>query len=257
MNIVNNQPKIALITGGSRGLGKNMALKLAAKGRDIILTYHSQQTEAQATVEEINALGRKAIALQLDIRQSNRFSEFAQTVREVLQHQWNTTHFDYLINNAGSGVFKPYTETTEEDFNRMVDEHIKAPYFLTQTLLPLVKDEGRILNVSSGLTRMVMPGYSAYAIMKTAVEAFTRYLAKELGTRRIRVNTLAPGAIETDFGGGAVRDNKELNQHIAEVTALGRVGLPEDIGGAVAALLEDDAGWINAQRIEASGGQGL
>jgi len=254
---MSQQPKIALITGGSRGLGKNMALKLAAKGRDVIFTYHSKQNAAQTTVEEINALGRKAVALQLDIRQSNRFAEFAQTVREILQHQWNATGFDYLINNAGSGIVKTFEQTTEEDFNRMVDEHIKAPYFLTQALLPLLKDEGRVLNISSGLTRMVFPGYSAYAIMKTAVEAFTLYLAKELGPRRIRVNTLAPGAIETDFGGGAVRDNQDLNQRIAAITALGRVGVPDDIGGAVAAIFADDAGWINAQRIEVSGGQGL
>ncbi|MCR6652180.1 MAG: SDR family oxidoreductase [Cellvibrionaceae bacterium] len=249
--------KIVLITGGSRGLGKNMALTLAAKGRDIILTYHSKQSEAQATVAEITAMGRKAVALQLDIRQSGNFPEFVQAVRGVLQKEWSATHFDYLINNAGTGIFKPYAETTEVDFDRMVDEHIKAPYFLTQALLPLIKDEGRILNISSGLTRMAMPGYSAYAIMKTAVEALTFYLAKELAPRRIRVNTLAPGAIETDFGGGVVRDNQELNQHIANATALGRVGLPDDIGGAVAAILDEGAGWINAQRIEASGGQGL
>jgi NAD(P)-dependent dehydrogenase (short-subunit alcohol dehydrogenase family) len=253
---MSNSTKIALITGGSRGLGKNMALHLAAKGRDIILTYHSRHDEAQATVAEIKALGRRAVALQLDISLAQNFPEFARKLQETLA-QWDKTRFDYLINNAGSGIFKPYMETTLEEFDRMVNEHIKAPYFLTQALLPLMNDDGRILNISSGLTRMAFPGYSAYAIMKTAVEAFTLYLAKEMGPRRIRVNTLAPGAIETDFGGGAVRDNKDLNQHIAAATALGRVGLPDDIGGAVAALLDDDAGWINAQRIEASGGQGL
>lgn len=249
--------KIVLITGGSRGLGKNMALKLAAKGRDIIVTYHSRQAEAEATVAEIIALGRKAAALQLDIQQSTQFPAFAQKLQILLQRTWSKSRFDYLVNNAGSGVFKPFMETTADDFDRMVSEHIKAPYFLSQALLPLMNDEGRILNISSGLTRMVMPGYSAYAIMKTAVEAFTSYLAKEISPRRIRVNTLAPGAIETDFGGGVVRDNKDLNQHIASVTALGRVGMPDDIGGAAAAILDDDAGWINAQRIEASGGQGL
>lgn len=253
---MSNSTKIALITGGSRGLGKNMALHLASKGRDIVLTYLSRHDEAQATVEEITALGRRAVALQLDISLAQNFPEFARKLQEALA-QWDKTRFDYLINNAGSGVFKPYMETTLEEFDQMVNEHIKAPYFLSQAMLPLMNDEGRILNISSGLTRMAFPGYSAYAIMKTAVEAFTLYLAKEMGPRRIRVNTLAPGAIETDFGGGAVRDNKELNQHIAATTALGRVGLPDDIGGAVAALLDDDAGWINAQRIEASGGQGL
>jgi len=249
--------KIALITGGSRGLGKNMALKLAAKGRDIILTYHSREREAEATVAEIVALGRKAAALQLDIQHSHQFPEFSQRLQTLLQETWATNRFDYLINNAGSGIFKPFMETTTDDFDRMVNEHIKAPYFLSQALVPLMNDEGRILNISSGLTRMVMPGYSAYAIVKTGVEAFTSYLAKELSPRRIRVNTLAPGAIETDFGGGVVRDNKDLNQHIASATALGRVGIPDDIGGAVAAIFDDDAGWINAQRIEASGGQGL
>lgn len=249
--------KIALITGGSRGLGKNMALHLAAKGRDIIVTYRSRQGEAEKTVAQIHALGRQAVAMPLDIGDSGGFAEFAQRLAEVLQKTWSKNRFDYLINNAGSGVYKSFMETTASDFDQMVNEHIKAPYFLSQTLLSLMNDEGRILNVSSGLTRMVMPGYSAYAMMKTAVETFSCYLAKEVSDKRIRVNTLAPGAIETDFGGGAVRDNKNLNQHIASTTALGRVGLPDDIGGAVAAILDDDAGWINAQRIEVSGGQGL
>lgn len=254
---MNNLTKIVLITGGSRGLGRNMALQLAAKGRDVIITYRSQQQEAEATVADITAMGRKAIALPLDIGRSDGFAEFAQTIQVALQHHWGKSRFDFLINNAGSGIYKPFMETAAEEFDRMVNEHIKGPYFLSQALLPLMNDEGRILNISSGLTRMVLPGYSAYAIMKTAVESFTQYLAKELAPRRIRVNTLAPGAIETDFGGGAVRDNQDLNDHIAAMTALGRVGLPDDIGGAAAAILDEGAGWINAQRIEASGGQGL
>lgn len=249
--------KIALITGGSRGLGKNIALHLAAKGRDIIITYRSKREDAEDTVAQIRALGRQAVAMQLDIIVSAEFPEFARQLADLLQTNWRKSRFDYLINNAGSGIYKSFAETTEADFDRMVNEHIKAPYFLSQALLPLMNDEGRILNVSSGLTRMIMPGYSAYAIMKAAVEAFTCYLAKEASDRRIRVNTLAPGAIETDFGGGVVRDNKDLNGQIAAVTALGRVGLPDDIGGAAAAIFDDDAGWINAQRIEASGGQGL
>lgn len=248
---------IVLITGGSRGLGKSMALKLAQKGNDIVLTYHRKQAEAEQTVAEIQANGSKAVALQLDVSQSARFANFAGELAAALEVHWGRKNFDCLINNAGSGVFRPFEDTTPEDFDRMVDEHIKAPYFLTQTLLPLLKDEGRILNISSCLTRIVMPGYSAYAIMKSAVEALTQYLAKELSDRRIRVNTLAPGAIETDFGGGVVRDNQKLNAQIASATALGRVGRPDDIGGAVAALLDDGANWINAQRIEASGGQGL
>lgn len=249
--------KIVLITGGSRGLGRSMALKLAAKGSDIVLTYHSKHAAAEQTIADIKAIGRKAVAMQLDVAKSTEFADFATRLAATLEEHWGAPTFDCLINNAGSGVFSPFKDTTPEAFDRMVNEHIKAPYFLTQTLLPLLKDGGRILNISSGLTRMVMPGYSAYAIMKTAVEALTLYLAKELSSRRIRVNTLAPGAIETDFGGGVVRDNKELNSHIASTTALGRVGLVDDIGGAVAALLDDDAAWINAQRIEASGGQGL
>lgn len=249
--------KIALITGGSRGLGKNMALHLAKRGRDIIFTYHSNRLKAEETLAELSALGVKAVALQLDISNSSEFSAFAEHLKATLNNHWGKSHFDYLINNAGSGIFKAFEDTTPEEFDRMMNEHIKGPYFLSQALLPLINDEGRILNISSGLTRMTLPGYSAYAVMKTAVEGFTRYLAKELAPRRIRVNTLAPGAIETDFGGGAVRDNKDLNQHIAEITALGRAGLPDDIGGAAAAILDDNSGWINAQRIEASGGQGL
>lgn len=249
--------KIALITGGSRGLGRNMALHLADKGRDIILTYHSRQNEADAVVRAIEAKGRKAVMLQLDIARSGSFAEFAGRVQNVLRDVWDRTRFDYLINNAGTGVFKEYVSTTEEEFTRMVNEHLKAPYFLSQALLPLIQDGGRILNVSSGLTRMAYPGFSAYAIMESAVETLSVYMAKELGARRIAVNTLAPGAIETDFGGGYVRDTPQVKQRLADNTALGRVGLPDDIGGAVAALLDDGAGWINAQRIEVSGGQGI
>lgn len=249
--------RIALITGGSRGLGRNMALHLADKGKDVILTYHSRQDEAETAVQAIAAKGQKAVALQLDVAQAGGFAEFARRVQRTLRDYWQREDFDYLINNAGTGVFKDYVATTEAEFDRMVNEHVKAPYFLSQALLPLIRDGGRILNVSSGLTRMATPGFSAYAIMKSAVETLSVYMAKELGARRIAVNTIAPGAIETDFGGGYVRDTPEVNRHLAEITALGRVGLPDDIGGAVAALLDGDAGWINAQRIEVSGGQGL
>ncbi len=249
--------KIVLITGASRGLGKNMALHLADQGRDIIVTYYANKQEADSVVQAIEAKGRKAVALQLDVRHSESFTDFSDKVKQQLQTHWQRDQFDYLINNAGSGVYKTFVETTEADFDQMSNEHLKGPFFLTQKLLPLIKDGGRILNVSSGLTRMAFPGFVAYAIMKAAVELLTSYLAKELGERRISVNTIAPGAIETDFGGGMVRDNKEVNEHIAQITALGRVGLPDDIGGAVAAILSDEAGWINAQRIEASGGQGI
>ena len=249
--------KVALITGGSRGLGRNMALQLAGQGRDIILTYYSKQAEAEAVVQEIVAKGRKAVALQLDVTRSDTFAAFAEQVKAALQQHWQRSDFDFLINNAGSGIFKSFMETTEEEFTRMVNEHIRAPFFLSQKLLPLMKDGGRILNVSSGLTRITLPGHSAYAAMKKAVESLSVYMAKELGPRRIAVNTIAPGAIETDFGGGHVRDVEALNQQLASSTALGRVGLPDDIGGAVAVLFDDKSGWINAQRIEVSGGQAI
>jgi len=249
--------KIVLITGASRGLGKNMALHLADQGRDIILTYNSNQQEAESVVKAIEAMGRKAIALQLNVRKSESFTDFSNEVKQQLQTHWQRDHFDYLINNAGTGIYKTFVETTEADFDQMSDEHIKGPFFLIQKLLPLIKDGGRILNVSSGLTRLAYPGFVAYAIMKAAVELLTLYLAKELGERQISVNTIAPGAIETDFSGGLVRDNKAVNDQIAQLTALGRVGIPDDIGGAVAAILSNEANWINAQRIEVSGGQGI
>lgn len=251
------QQKVVLITGGSRGLGKNMALHLANKGRDVILTYHSRKDEAEAVVETIKSMGRSAVAMQLDVGNSESFSRFSGQVSDVLNEHWGRKDFDYLINNAGTGVFKDYLDITEEEFSRMVNEHIKGPFFLSQTLLPAMKNGGRVLNVSSGLTRMAIPGFSAYAMMKAALETLSVYMAKELGSRGITVNTIAPGAIETDFGGGYVRDTPEVNEELAAMTALGRVGLPDDVGGAAAAILDDDAGWINAQRIEVSGGQGL
>lgn len=247
--------KIILITGGSRGLGRSTALHLAQKGRDVILTYHSQKEQADKVVEAIRNMGQKAVALQLDITKVNGFEQFTARVKNVLEEVWGHEKFDILINNAGTGVHNDYMKTTEAEFDRMVNEHVKAPYFLSQKLLPIMLDGGRILNFSSGLTRFSAVGFSAYATMKAAAETLSVYMAKELGVRGIRVNTVAPGAIETDFGGGVVRDNDDLNAHFAELTALGRVGLPDDIGGAIAAILDDDAGWINAQRIEVSGGQ--
>lgn len=246
--------KIAIITGGSRGLGKNTALTLAKKGVDIILTYHSKKVEADEVVAQIEEFGQKAVALQLDVTNSKSFAEFAQQVQATLKQIWNREQFEFLVNNAGIGVHASFAETTEEQFDQMVNMHLKGVFFLTQKLLPMIANQGRIVNISSGLTRFVFPGYAAYAIMKGGVETLTKYMAKELGPRGIGVNVIAPGAIETDFGGGAVRDNKELNQFIAAQTALGRVGLPDDIGGVVASLLADDSRWINAQRIEVSGG---
>lgn len=249
--------KVALITGANRGLGRNGALKLAARGTDIILTYRTHADEAQAVVKEIEAMGRRAVALALDVGDTGQFDRFVGQVKEALQQQWQRDRFDYLVNNAGHGHYKPFTDTTEAEFDGLVNVHFKGPYFLTQKLLPLINDGGRILNISSGLTRLVYPGSATYASMKGAMEVLTRYQAKELGARRIRVNILAPGAIETDFGGGRVRDTREINDQIAALTALGRVGLPDDIGDAISAILSDETGWITAQRIEASGGQGI
>jgi NAD(P)-dependent dehydrogenase (short-subunit alcohol dehydrogenase family) len=257
MNTQKTESKIVIITGGSRGLGRNMALFLADQGRDIILTYRSKETEAKEVVSEIEKKGRKAVAIQLDTSKVAGFNDFAGQVASALKAKWNRSDFDFLINNAGTGLHAPFSETTEAQFDDLMNVHFKGVFFLTQKLLPMIRDHGRILNISSGLARFSLPGSSAYASMKGGVETLTKYLAKELGSRKISVNVLAPGAIETDFNGGLVRDNPALNQTIAAQTALGRVGLPEDIGGAVAALLSDDAYWITGQRIEASGGMFL
>jgi NAD(P)-dependent dehydrogenase (short-subunit alcohol dehydrogenase family) len=246
--------KIGLITGGSRGLGKSTALAMAAQGVDVIITYHSKKAEAEAVVAEIVAKGRKAVALQLDVTDAHSFTGFANLVSQTLKKNWQSSHLDYLVNNAGTGVHAPFMETTETMFDHMVNIHLKSVFFLTQKLLPIFNDGGRIVNISSGLARFALPGYSAYAAMKGGIEVLTRYMAKELGERMITVNTVAPGAIETDFGGGAVRDNKDINNFIASQTALGRVGVSDDIGPMVASLLSDNNRWVNAQRIEVSGG---
>ncbi len=246
--------KIALITGGSRGLGRSAALHLAAQGVDVIVTYRNQAGEAAAVVAEAERLGARAAALALDTGVIASFADFAAALRTVLRERWQREQFDFLVNNAGMGLHAGFAETTEAQFDALVNVHFKGVFFLTQTLLPLIADGGRILNVSSGLARFSLPGMSAYAAMKGAVEVLTRYLAKELGARKITANVIAPGAIETDFSGGMVRDNAQMNAAIAAQTALGRVGLPDDIGGAIAALLGEGTGWINGQRIEASGG---
>jgi len=253
-NTSDSRHKIALVTGGSRGLGRNTAVHLAKKEVDIVLTYQSNQAEAGAAVSEIKALGRRAVALQLDAGAVGTFDDFAAQFKVALKDGFGATAFDYLVNNAGIGINKPFAETREQEFDTLMNIHLKGVYFLTQKLLPLLADGGRIVNLSSGLTRFSFPGFSAYAAMKGAVEVLTHYLAKELGPRGIAVNTVAPGAIETDFGGGAVRDNAEMNRQIAGITPLGRVGLPDDIGPMIASLLSDDNRWINGQRIEVSGG---
>ena len=249
--------QISLVTGASRGLGRNTALSIARHGGDVIVTWQSRSDEADAVVAQIKALGRKAVALQLDTGNISSFTNFAQRLHSALNETWQRDSFDHLINNAGHGDYALIAETTEEQFDRLVDVHFKGVYFLTQALLPLLIDGGRIVNLSSGLTRVSYPGYAAYAAVKGAVEILSVYMAKELGSRKITVNTVAPGAIETDFGGGAVRDNPEVNKIFADMTALGRAGVPDDIGPMIASLLSEDNRWVNAQRIEVSGGQGI
>lgn len=255
--MTNTTQKIALITGGSRGLGRNAALHLAQGGVDIILTYRSRSNEADAVVAEIEAMGRKVVALQLDTGAAATFNDFAEAVQKVLDETWNTDRFDFLLNNAGHGVYADLLETSEEQFDGLYNVHVKGPLFLMQALSGMIRDGGRILNVSSGLARFSIPGYGAYAAAKGAVEVMSRYLAKELGSRKIAVNVIAPGAIETDFGGGAVRDNEEVNAFIASTTAMGRAGQPDDIGEAVAGIFLRLSQWTTAQRIEVSGGQSL
>ncbi|WEJ57950.1 SDR family oxidoreductase [Devosia sp. FJ2-5-3] len=247
--------KIAIITGAGRGLGRNAAINIARKGIDVILTYRNSRAEAEAVVAEIEALGGKSVALQLDVAKTNQFDGFVAAVGEALNRVWQRESFDFLLNNAGHGDLVPFSDITEEQFDAMFNVHVKGVFFLTQKLLPLLADGGRIINYSSGLTRITFPGMSAYIAAKGAVEALSLSLAKELGPRRITVNTIAPGAIETDFLGGAVRDMPELNKQFADMIALGRVGKPDDIGRMLASFLSDDNGWITGQRIEVSSGQ--
>ncbi len=249
--------QIVLITGGSRGLGKDMALSISKKGLDVIITYNSKKEEADKVVEEIKQGGTQAFALQLNVEDASTFDAFFDSVKKILAEEFGRDKINYIVNNAGIGLYAAFADTTEEQFDQIMNIHLKAPYFLTQKALPVLADGGGIINISSGLARFAYPGSSAYAAMKGAMEVVTRYQAKELGKRGIRSNIVAPGAIETDFGGGRVRDNKDINQQVAEATPLGRVGLPHDIGGVVAFLCTEDAKWVNAQRIEVSGGQGI
>jgi len=249
--------KIALVTGASCGLGHSTALAIARRGGDVVLTYRSRGEDAQDAVAEIASMGRKAVAFQLDTGTVAGFAPFAVRLRTALLETWQRDTIDHLVNNAGHGIHATIEQTSEAQFDDLVNVHFKGVYFLTQTLLPLIAGGGRIVNLSSGLTRTPFPGYAAYACAKGAVEVLTRYMAKELGGRGIAVNTVAPGAIETDFGGGGVRDDADINRLFADMTALGRAGLPEDIGPMIASLLSEDNRWVNAQRIEVSGGQGL
>jgi NAD(P)-dependent dehydrogenase (short-subunit alcohol dehydrogenase family) len=249
--------KIGLVTGASRGLGKDMALRLAQAGHDIILTYHSQKEAADDVVKQIEKGGSRAVAIQFDSSQISSINHFIEQVKEILQRKWSVSTFHFLVNNAGIGATIPYMQATEEDFDRFLNIHFKSVYFLTQRLLPIINDGGRIVNISTGTTRFANPGYSIYASMKAAIEVFTRYLAKEVGPRGITANVVAPGPIETDFNNAFIRNNPDRKKMMASNTALGRVGEARDIGGVVAFLCSEDAGWITGQRIEASGGINL
>jgi NAD(P)-dependent dehydrogenase (short-subunit alcohol dehydrogenase family) len=252
--MINDSNKVALVTGGSRGLGRDMAIQLAKKNFAVIITYNSNKEAADKVIEDVKTIGKNACAMHLDVTKCNTFDAFVRQVKEKLLSDFGTGTLHSLVNNAGTGLYAPFESTTEAQFDDMVNTHLKAAFFLTQKVLPLLSDGGNIINISSGLARFSNRNYSAYAIMKAGIESLTRYQALELGNRKIRVNTVAPGAIETDFGGGVVRDTKEINNLIATGTALGRVGLPDDIGSVVSFLCSDDAKWVNAQRIEVSGG---
>lgn len=248
--------KVAIITGGSRGLGRNTAINLARRGVDVIFTYHSNQKEAESLIREAEGMARKAAGFRLDTGDTRSFDGFVADVRKTLQ-SWGRERFDYLVNNAGNSQHINFEQVTEANFDAIVNVHFKGVYFLTQKLLPLINDGGRIVNISSGLTRVALPGTSVYGAAKGAVEVLTRYLAKELGPRRITANVVAPGAIQTDFSGGMVRDNPEVNKRVADMTALGRAGVPDDVGPMIATLLSDENRWVNGQRIEVSGGMAL
>jgi len=251
---MSTKSKIAIVTGGSRGLGRDMVINLAKNGNNVIFTYYNNKDEADKVVAEVSSLGQKGIAFQLDMGNVKAFDSFVdQAGKHLLEHE-GAPNFDYLINNAGVGLYGSVTDTTEDAFDTLMNVHFKGVYFLTQKLLPLLNDGGRIVNISSGLTRISFPNVSAYASMKGAIETYTRCLAKELGARKITANSIAPGAIATDFGGGSTRSDESKRNAVASVTALGRVGEPEDIGGVVAFLCTPEAGWVNAQRIELSGG---
>jgi NAD(P)-dependent dehydrogenase (short-subunit alcohol dehydrogenase family) len=246
--------KIALVTGGSRGLGRDMALRLAEKGNDVIITYQSKKDAAESVVLEIEKAGQKAAAISLDTSNFDSLDHFIDQLKTVLNNHWQTDHFDFLINNAGMGSTIPFDKATPADFDLLMNAHFKTVYFLIQKSLAFLNNNGRIVNISSGSTRSFVFGYSIYASMKGAIETLTKYLAKELGSRGITVNVLAPGPIETDFNNAAIRNNPERKALMGTMAALGRVGQANDIGGIVAFLCSEDAGWITGQRIEASGG---
>jgi NAD(P)-dependent dehydrogenase (short-subunit alcohol dehydrogenase family) len=243
--------KIAIVTGGSRGIGRNTVISLAARGVDSIFTYNASSADAETLVAEVKKAGATAIAVQLNAGDIASFDGFVEKVKAALA-TLGAERFDYLVNNAGnSHKNMPFEKATEEELDSVYTVHFKGVFFLTQKLLPLMNDGGRIVNLSTGRTRVTHEGGAVYASMKGAIEVLTRHLAKELGPRRIAVNTVAPGAVAT------VRDNPAVNKRVAENTALGRAGLPEDIGPMIASLLSEDNRWINGQRIEVAGGMVL
>ncbi|MBU8596959.1 SDR family NAD(P)-dependent oxidoreductase [Shouchella clausii] len=249
--------KVALVTGGSRGLGRNAAIALSRKGIDVIITYHTRKDEADKVVQEIENSGRKAAAIQLDTGNVSSLDAFVSRLSAVLHERWNQDQIDILVNNAGFGINASVAETTEAQFDNIMNVQFKGVFFLSQKLFPRIVDNGRVVNISTGLTRFVIEGFGAYAAMKGAVEVLTKYMAKEWGKRGIRINVVAPGAIATDFGGGAVRDNPQMNEHVASNIALGRVGEADDIGGVIASLCTEEFSWVNGTRLEVSGGQML
>lgn len=249
--------KIAIVTGGGRGLGKNTALKIAEKGIDLVITYHNNKAAADEVVAEIVKKGRKATAIQLDTSNTKEFLPFVEKLTEYLNKEYQSPNFDFLINNAGTGSHTSFVDATEEEFDALVNIHYKGVYFLTQKLLPYLNDGGSIINISSGLARFSHPNTSMYASVKGAIEVLSRVWAAELGPRKIRVNTVAPGAVQTDFNGGTVRDNEKVNKMVSDLTALGRPGVPDDIGGVIAFLCTEEGRWINGQRLEVSGGMHL
>lgn len=254
---MNSMQTIALVTGGSRGLGRNSAIALSRKGIDVIITYHTREEEAAKVVKEIESNGRKAAALQLDTGDISAFDDFVSRLTDVLKEKWNREQIDILVNNAGFGIHASVAETTVEQFDSLMNVQFKGVFFLSQKLYPRIADNGRVVNVSTGLTRFVIEGFGAYSAMKGAIEVLTKYMAKEWGKRGIRVNVVAPGAIATDFGGGSVRDNQHMREFVASNIALGRVGEADDIGGVVASLCTEEFGWVNGTRLEVSGGQML
>ena len=248
---------IIVITGGSRGIGASTALQCASKGMGVIVTYNSHAAGADAVVQQIVAAGGKAVALALDVGNIGSFAGFRQQLAGALHATWGRDSFDGLVNNAGYGNFNAIASVTEAEFDGLLNVHLKGPFFLTQALLPLLADGGHIVNMTSATTRVATPGAAPYAAFKGGLEVLTRYMAKEFGARGIRANAISPGAIRTDMTGATFDQNPEFETMLAGQTALGRIGAADDVGKAIASLLLEDNGWVNAQTIEVGGGYNI